>query len=200
MGFSWSLGRQSKKAKPSSPKTDKSSAPCIVLETPMPFTPTKTREGEEDDSMTLITSASSRQRSDSERSYFLAKLLSEDEYDEEGEPSVPSKHVHFGVAQVQEYTQVLGDHPFCSLGCPLELGWTPQSCQEWSVEEYESTQRFSYHTSMAQLKLTPEERRAMLEDNEAISEQEIRKACRRRNRNRSEACLGQRKLQKEFFC
>lgn len=166
---------------------------------------TWTSEDNDDDEMSLITAASTKQPSNSLRSSSscsLGKIFDEedDSHDDDHHHAHPTqKHVHFGVAQVREYPQVLGDHPYCSLGCPLELGWKSRKSHEFTVEEYESHQRYSHHTSMSALKLTPEERRAILDVNETVSDSEIRRACRRRNRSQNEACLGQRRLQKEFF-
>ncbi len=87
--------------------------------------------------------------------------------------------VSFGNCEIRTYTQVLGDHPCCSEGCPIQLGWSYTSEESIKVDDYE---RF-YHTIKAQgeggldnggsvpvpkytvlheLRLTPEERRSIL--------------------------------------
>ena len=114
-------------------------------------------------------------------------------------PEGEGKHVRFSTASMRVYPQVLGDHPYCSVGCPLELGWTYDreevvSCSTLSVEQQSSSSSWCY-------KLTAEERLAILQSQPlTYSEREVRKACRRR------LCCGEftqgrqgRKLQREFF-
>jgi hypothetical protein len=109
-------------------------------------------------------------------------------------PSV--RHVQFGVANVRVYPQVLGDHPYCSEGCPLELSW------EFDHEETHSADDFGNGQNQWCQKLTAEERLAIVKPH--CSEAEVRKACRRRNRDITEGRQGlhrqQKRLQKEFFC
>lgn len=103
---------------------------------------------------------------------------------------VSAKSVRFGECQVRLYSQVLGDHPYCSIGCPLELGWEFQQERAKTVNDFEAQRE---RRSRGELLLTPEERRTIL--SESVSEPNLRKACRRR------ACgkKVQRRIQREFF-
>jgi hypothetical protein len=100
------------------------------------------------------------------------------------------KSVRFGECAVRSYSQVLGDHPYCSMGCPLQLGWEYESLKSLTVDDYETSRRGGRLHPRA-LRMTWEERRNILRE---YSDGELRRACRRSNRNR-----GQRRVQKEFF-
>jgi hypothetical protein len=103
-----------------------------------------------------------------------------------------SKSVRFGDCQVRSYPQVLGDHPYCSMGCPLELGWDFEQENTKSVNDFEAQKcRRSKH----ELLLSPEQRRTILSENK-VSEQHLRKACRRRSCCTKSA---KRRIQREFF-
>lgn len=107
-----------------------------------------------------------------------------------------TKRVHFGTSSIRTYPQVLGEHPYCSMGCPLELGWDYNCESECTVDDFEQQYRSSVSSRQCPhvLRLSPTERRAILQG--TVTDQEVRKVCRRRNRDR---CTGQRKLQREFF-
>lgn len=102
-----------------------------------------------------------------------------------------SKSVRFGGCSVRRYSQVLGDHPCCTVGCPLQLGWDYEAQEDVTVDNYEARRPPSSRRCSESLRLTWEERREILQ---GYSDGEVRKACRRLNRDRS------RKIQKEFFC
>jgi hypothetical protein len=106
--------------------------------------------------------------------------------------SCSDRSVRFGDCQVRSYPQVLGDHPYCSMGCPLELGWDFKQENTKSVNDFEAQKcRRSKH----ELLLTPEQRRTILSENN-VSDQHLRKAGRRRG-----CCTKklQRRIQREFF-
>lgn len=103
-----------------------------------------------------------------------------------------TKSVRFGDCQIRSYPQVLGDHPYCSMGCPVELGW------EYNKEEFQAINDFEEHRDHQRrrkgcLLLSPEQRRIILsESNSDVGA--IRKACRRQCTRKA-----QRKIQREFF-
>ena len=79
--------------------------------------------------------------------------------------------VSFGNCEIRTYTQVLGDHPCCSEGCPIQLGWSYTSEESIKVDDYERV----YHTieesdgccqqkytHLHDLRLSPEVRRSIL--------------------------------------
>lgn len=106
--------------------------------------------------------------------------------------SCPLKSVRFGDCQIRSYPQVLGDHPCCSMGCPVELGWDYNQEVDQKVNDFEE-QRDHERGHSGQLLLSPEQRRSILslnEDNTAA----LRKACRRQCTRKA-----QRKIQREFF-
>jgi len=74
------------------------------------------------------------------------------------------RSVSFSDCNIRTYPQVLGDHPCCSEGCPIQLGWSYTNETSIKVDEYESL----YHNTntpcqnQGELRLTPEERRSIL--------------------------------------
>jgi len=69
------------------------------------------------------------------------------------------RSVSFGTCEVRTYSQVLGDHPCCLEGCPVQLGWKYQTQELLEVDEYESHHQ---DTVLHELRLTPDERRKIL--------------------------------------
>jgi len=84
--------------------------------------------------------------------------------------------VSFGNCEIRTYTQVLGDHPCCSEGCPIQLGWSYTSEESIKVDDYERVYHtidtqgeegldsvpMQKYTVLHELRLTPEERRSIL--------------------------------------
>mmetsp|Transcript_95599 Transcript_95599/g.143209 ORF Transcript_95599/g.143209 Transcript_95599/m.143209 type:complete len:177 (-) Transcript_95599:40-570(-) len=99
------------------------------------------------------------------------------------------KSVRFGDCKVRKYAQVMGEHPCCSVGCPLELGWEYESVPTLAVDDYEASR--TAHLSSHDLRLTYEERREILQPK--YSDGEVRRACRRLNRERRQKGMN------EFF-
>lgn len=103
------------------------------------------------------------------------------------------KTVRFGDCKIRSYPQVLGDHPCCSMGCPVELGWDYGKEEVQKVNDFEEQRDHQRRRSRGELLLSPEERRSILSlttDDQGA----IRKACRRQCTRKA-----QRKIQREFF-
>lgn len=95
--------------------------------------------------------------------------------------AVGTKSVAFANITIREYPVVIGDHPCCSMGCPLSLGWEyiePE--RPVSLDEYEAHR--PPRRSRQGLRTTWDERRQMLSD---VSDVEVKRAVRRSYRERS---------------
>lgn len=90
------------------------------------------------------------------------------------------KHVAFGEISCRSYSMVLGDHPCCSMGCPLALGWEYSQCPSISVDEYEAV-RVPRRTREC-LKTSWQQRRDILAD---VSDREVKHNERKLHRERS---------------
>ena len=113
-----------------------------------------------------------------------------------------SKSVRFGQCNVRRYTQVMGDHPCCSMGCPLELGWAYTPAESLDIDAYECQLQHDHHLSRGEdLRLTYEERRTILMKEHKYTDSDVRRACRRFNRERCLHPSGRRQkgLMNEFF-
>ena len=116
------------------------------------------------------------------------------------------KSVRFGGCLVRSYSQVLGDHPCCSTGCPLSLGWEYEESPEIKVEEYEAltspTSSAGARSRLSDLRLTWDERRAILH---SMSDEFIKRHCRQWSRQQAKICSfkqqtsKQRSIQQTFF-
>lgn len=107
--------------------------------------------------------------------------------------SSEAKHVSFDRLSIREYDLVLGDHPCCTDGPPVSLGWQYTESPSMKVEVYEATrapQRRSRHL----LRMNHEKRRAIVSEGGA-SEGDVRRVQRRLNRER---CCSDKTL-KSFF-
>jgi len=100
--------------------------------------------------------------------------------------SSSGKSVVFGDIRTRSYNLVLGDHPCCSMGCPLSLGWEYQQSPDVSLDEYEATR--CPRRTKTELLTTWEERRDMLAD---VPDDEVKRAQRKFHRER----CNQRKVQ-----
>jgi len=93
------------------------------------------------------------------------------------------KAVTFGNLEIREYDIVIGDHPCCTSGLPLSLGWDYTEHDILPVDEYEACR--SRSLSGKELRRLPShERKEMLE--ERYSATELRHAERRVHRSRAE--------------
>mmetsp|Transcript_7388 Transcript_7388/g.18064 ORF Transcript_7388/g.18064 Transcript_7388/m.18064 type:complete len:346 (-) Transcript_7388:34-1071(-) len=76
--------------------------------------------------------------------------------------SSTQQRVSFGTCEVRIYAQVLGDHPCCSQGCPIQLGWNYKTEESFEMDEYETLHHHGDAVPLHELRLTPEERRNIL--------------------------------------
>ena len=93
-----------------------------------------------------------------------------------------SRRVSFASLEIREYPVVPGDHPLCSSGCPIELGWDYARSSEHSLDHYESVRIPRRHRD--QLRLSMEERESLLSANDCPVG-EVRRAARRHHRTKS---------------
>lgn len=102
-------------------------------------------------------------------------------------PAVPphiATCVKFAQVQVRSYAITIGDHPCCTLGCPVTLDWEYTSDDATTVDQYE-TERCERRRNRNELRTSPEERTELLLQNQQLSECEIRRASRKLHRARS---------------
>jgi len=99
----------------------------------------------------------------------------------------PQHHVTFTDIHIREYTQVLGDHPCCSLGPPVSLGWEYRTCANVSLDYYEVTR--VPRRSRRDLRLSWEDRRSILSN---YSDGDCRRVQRRLNRENVSKATGSR--------
>ena len=91
-----------------------------------------------------------------------------------------AKKVAFDTVQIRTYSTILGDHPACSDGPPLSLGWSyDRRLRVCSVDAFESGRAPCRCTGMddaERLALSRAERRSILRDRLGYSERELREA------------------------
>jgi hypothetical protein len=77
-----------------------------------------------------------------------------------------SSTVSFSNLEIREYNVALSDHPDCSYGPPIQLGWSYCEKQAVSVDEYElsASSRGRHRRTGRELLLTSPERRELLEE------------------------------------
>ena len=167
-----------------------------------PLTPASPRNMEVEEVVDKSSVAESREESDDAMMMANGPLDSDD--DDEGTAtrirnSSPADNVNqptnrrgqkisvsFSKIQIRRYNIVVGDHPCCTMGCPLSLGWDYKNEDEEKVliDHFEATR--GARRSRAQLRTTCEERLQLLADDGGYSEQELRKELRKLHRARSQ--------------
>jgi len=88
--------------------------------------------------------------------------------------SSEQKKVHFGNLEMRNYAIVLGDHPDCSSGPPVSIGWEYSPAETVSIDKYESTK--PRRRSMDQLELNYFVRKRMLRRHVGVSDEEMRES------------------------
>jgi hypothetical protein len=94
-------------------------------------------------------------------------------------PKMMPKTVKFGSLRIREHAVVLGDHPCCSAGCPLELGWEHESETELALDDYETSRQ--ERRPRKELRTTWLERREWLSQ---YSDGDLRRSNRKLQRTR----------------
>jgi hypothetical protein len=73
--------------------------------------------------------------------------------------AIKQKKVCFGIIQIVELAMILGDHPACSTGSPVQTSWNAQSRVSVNLDEYELTR--SPRRSIQELRLSSAARSVM---------------------------------------
>ena len=73
--------------------------------------------------------------------------------------SVSKLSVSFGDISIQEYPVELGDHPCCSSGSPIQIGWTPLTSSTLPLETYELLRSQERRTSLQKTSVIPVQKR-----------------------------------------
>lgn len=107
-----------------------------------------------------------------------------------------SKSVGFKDIEIRSYPVVPGDHPCCTTGCPLSLGWEYSNEHVCSIDEYEASR--SPRRSREDLKTSWDQRRSMLKE-VGVSEGDLKRAERKLHRERSCQRKTQTKICATFF-
>jgi predicted Fe-S protein YdhL (DUF1289 family) len=101
------------------------------------------------------------------------------------------KHVTFAALHIRQHGVVLGDHPCCEQGLPITLDWNIEKELSFSLDDYERIR--GCQRSRDELRLSPEERRALLS---ALSDHELKRANRKLQRERQQST---KTLENNFF-
>ena len=107
-----------------------------------------------------------------------------------------SKSVGFKDIEIRSYPVVPGDHPCCTTGCPLSLGWEYNNEHVCSIDEYEAFR--TPRRSREDLKTSWDQRRNMLKE-VGVSEGDLKRAERKLHRERSCQRKTQNKICATFF-
>ena len=123
------------------------------------------------------------------------------------EPHVATR-VQFANVEIRSYAITIGDHPCCTIGCPITLDWEFTQQDTVSLVDYE-TQKYGHDsaaanhtTKMNDLRISPEERVELLlhqPSSQMLSELEIRRASRKFHRNKSCSLRQCERIHETFF-
>jgi hypothetical protein len=122
--------------------------------------------------------------------------------DEHGAPAaIPNglkghkKSVSFSSLEIREYKVVIGDHPCCTRGVPLSLGWDYCEGGTLDLDAYEEGR--SPRRSRVDLRTSSEERSEILTD--VASQEDLRRAQRKLHRVRSCSARLCERMNARFF-
>jgi hypothetical protein len=119
-------------------------------------------------------------------------------YSNTSSPSITTKTVKFAHLEIREYNVIIGDHPCCTMGCPLSLGWEFRDVPMIAVDRYEATR--SPRRNREELKTSREERRSRMLQEGQVSDLEMRRVERRLYRERSCSAKLCHRTNESFFC
>jgi hypothetical protein len=120
---------------------------------------------------------------------------SEREFVDESRIKGNSKKVSFASIKIRSHCVVIGDHPCCTMGFPLALGWDYTDAKSLSLDKYEASR--CPRRTRRELRTTCEERRLVLTDEH--SDGEIRRAQRKLHRERSSSARLCERMSESFF-
>uniref|UniRef100_A0A7S4ISU6 Uncharacterized protein n=1 Tax=Odontella aurita TaxID=265563 RepID=A0A7S4ISU6_9STRA len=112
--------------------------------------------------------------------------ISGQEEEEEEAPAPPAKRVSFGRLSVRKYPIVLGDHPECSCGPPVTLGWTYRQFSPVGLDEYETRRATVRRRNQNEMLLPYLKRREILTRRSGHTEAEMMEATREAERVRKQ--------------
>mmetsp|Transcript_20600 Transcript_20600/g.43167 ORF Transcript_20600/g.43167 Transcript_20600/m.43167 type:complete len:195 (-) Transcript_20600:115-699(-) len=100
---------------------------------------------------------------------------------QDSSPRIRPCRVSFTNLEIRSYSVVIGDHPCCSQGCSVSLGWDYQQegCQ--SLERYEAERQ--PRRPLSQLRMSAQERESLLLETHSATA--LRRASRKLHRARS---------------
>jgi hypothetical protein len=96
------------------------------------------------------------------------------------------KRVTFSTVQIRHYPIILCDHPFCSAGPPVGLGWEYEVMPEMDLKRYDRLRKGERRTNMKQLILSPTQRNELMDrigvslNDRRVAEREVKKIQRNR--------------------
>lgn len=98
----------------------------------------------------------------------------------EAAEDAPSRRVQFKQVTVRDYAMVLGDHPNCSWGPPVTLGWAYEEYAPLEVDEYEF--HHALRRPLRQLTLSSINRTELLTTHSGHTEAELKDAVKEKDR------------------
>jgi hypothetical protein len=105
------------------------------------------------------------------------------------------KSVSFSSLEIREYEVVIGDHPCCTRGVPLSLGWEYSEAGFLNLDDYEEGR--SPRRSRVDLRTSSEERCEILSD--VATQHDLRRAQRKMHRVRSCSAKLCERVNAKFF-
>jgi hypothetical protein len=89
----------------------------------------------------------------------------------------PIRSVEFGSIEIRQHGLVLGDHPDCSYGPPVQLGWDCLERTVQHIEDYEFSR--GPRRRKNNLAINYYERKSLLKNNAGLTDEEIKQATKK---------------------